>query len=58
MANTAHVGIEVFKKINWLPTRERFEQYVGVNIYKFCNNLAPAYMSDTNTENYSTWRSS
>ena len=60
MENTAHIGIEEFKKINWLPTRERFEQCVCVGAYKFCNNLAPSYMTDIYTKNsnnqYSTRR--
>ena len=60
MENRAHIGIGEFKKINWLPTRERFEQCVCVGAYKFCNNLAPAYMTDIYTKNsnnqYSTCR--
>ena len=51
MENRAHIGIEEFKKINWLPTRERFEQCVCVGTYKFCNNIAPAYMTDIYTKN-------
>ena len=46
MGNRTHIGIEEFKKINWLPTRERFEQCVCVGAYKFFNNLSPSYMSD------------
>ena len=26
MGNRDHIGVQEFKKINWLPTRERFEQ--------------------------------
>ena len=29
-----------------MPTKERFEQMVSVNIYKFFNNDAPAYMKE------------
>jgi len=46
MDNRSHIGIKEFKRINWLPTRERFEQCVCVGAYKFFNNLAPSYMSD------------
>ena len=41
-----HIGIDEFKKINWLPTRERFMQCVCVSAYRFVNNEAPAYMND------------
>ena len=46
LENRAHIGIDEFRKINWLPTRERFEQCVCLEAFKFCNNLSPAYMSD------------
>ena len=46
MGNRTHISIKDFKTINWLPTRERFEQCVCVGAYKFCNNSAPLYMSD------------
>ena len=38
--------VNEFKRIKWLPTKERFEQCVCVSSYKFCNNKAPAYTSD------------
>ena len=46
LGNRSHIGINEFRNINWLPTRERFEQCVCVGAYKFCKNTAPAYMSD------------
>ena len=46
MGNRTHIGIKEFKQINWLPTRERFEQCVCVGAYKFFNNSTPSYMSD------------
>ena len=46
MDNRGHIGNFEFRKINWLPTRERFEQCVCVGVYKFCNNSAPAYIND------------
>ena len=30
LGNRAHIGVNEFKRINWLPTRERFEQCVCV----------------------------
>ena len=33
--NRAHVGIKEFKNINWLPTKERFEQCTVNNVFKF-----------------------
>ena len=44
MRNRDHVGVQEFKKINWLPTKERFEQCLLVSIYKFFNKMAPEYL--------------
>ena len=46
LGNRAHIGIDEFRQINWLPTKERFEQSVCVNIFKFFNNASPAYFSE------------
>ena len=46
MGNRDHFGAAEFKKINWLPTRERFEQTLLTHIYKFFNNLAPVYYGE------------
>ena len=46
MGNRDHVGVKEFKKINWLPTKERFEQCILANIYKFFNKAAPRYISE------------
>ena len=32
--------------MDWLPTKERFEQCVCTNIYKFFKNKSPAYVSE------------
>ena len=45
LENRTHIGIDEFRKINWLPTRERFEQCVCLGAFQFCNNLSPASMS-------------
>ena len=44
--NRAHVGIDEFIKINWLPTKERVAQCICVNIFKFFNKRSPQYMSE------------
>ena len=44
--NRAHVGIDEFIKINWLPTKERVAQCICVNIFKFFNKMSPQYMSE------------
>ena len=41
-----HIGAQEFKKINWLPTKERFEQCLLVSIYKFFNKFAPEYFAE------------
>ena len=40
------MGVKEFPEINWLPTKERFEQCVCANIFKFFNNMSPAYTSE------------
>ena len=50
LGNRTHIGFEEFKNINWLPSKERFEQCVSVGIYKLCNNLSPVYMTDIYTK--------
>ena len=42
----AHIGIKEFKNINWLPTKERFEQCTTAKVFKFFDNSAPSYMSE------------
>ena len=46
LGNRRHTATKDFQKINWLPTKERFEQMVSVNIYKSFNNQAPTYMRE------------
>ena len=51
LESRAHIGVNEFRKINWLPTRECFEQCVTVGVYKFCKNTSPSYMSDMFVKN-------
>ena len=46
MRNRDHIGFEEFNKINWLPTKERFEQCVLLTIFKLFSKLAPQYFSE------------
>ena len=46
LGNRSHIVTEEFEKVNWLPTKERYEQMVSVNIYKFFYNDAPANMGE------------
>ena len=40
--NRAHIGVDEFKIINWLPVQNRYEQCVAMNTYKFCKGLGPS----------------
>ena len=42
--NRGHIGFKEFKDINWLPTKERFEQCTATNVFKFVDTSAPSYM--------------
>ena len=44
--NRDHVGVKEFREINWLPTKERFEQCVCANVFKFFRNMPPTYTSE------------
>ena len=46
MGNRDNIGVDEFKKINWLPTKEHFEQCLHVNIYIFFNKMAPIYFDE------------
>ena len=46
LKNRAHVGIKEFKNIDWLPTKERFEQCTTAKVFKFFDGSAPSYMSE------------
>ena len=44
--NRSHVGFDEFKKLNWLPTKERVFQCICVNIFKFFNDMSLEYTSE------------
>ena len=44
LGNRHHISANDFKEINWLPTKERFEQCVCVSTFKFWKEKSPAYM--------------
>ena len=46
LGNRAHIGTKEFEKINWLPTKERFEQCVCVGIFNFSVGASPTYISE------------
>ena len=47
LGNIDHIGVKQFRVINWLPTKERFEQCLLLtSIYSFINHLAPAYIAE------------
>ena len=60
LGNRAHIGIKEFEKINWLPTKERFEQCVCVGIFNFFVGVALTYISErvqkfVTFENFRFW---
>jgi len=46
LGNRTHIGINMFKVINWLPTQKRFEQCLCTSIFKFFIGMAPTYISE------------
>ena len=46
LGNRFHIGTKQFEAINWLPTKERFEQSACVGIFNFFAGAAPLYVSE------------
>ena len=44
--NRHHIGVNEFKKINWLPVGNRFQEIINVHVFKFFTNNSPEYMKD------------
>ena len=42
----AHIGVDDFIAINWLPVGYRANQIISSLVYKFCNKQGPAYMGN------------
>ena len=53
MERKGHIGLNHFKKINWLPVKNRVDECIAVTAYNFKNNLSPVNMSDICTLNSS-----
>ena len=46
LENRTHIGVDEFVSINWLPTKQRFEQCVCVSVFKFFKETTPNYVSE------------
>lgn len=46
LKNTAHIGTDEIKSINWLPVRNRMEQNISSNVFKFFKCKVPAYYGE------------
>jgi hypothetical protein len=44
--NREGIRYKHLKEINWLPVKDRVNQFIAASVYKFINNLAPIYMAD------------
>ena len=52
LGNRHHIGYQEFKNINWLPTKQRYEQSVCTKVHNFYYHDAPVYMNEIFEENY------
>ena len=48
--NREGIRYKHLKEINWLPVKDRVNQFIAASVYKFINNLAPVYMADVFTK--------
>ena len=46
LGNRSHIGVDEFKKINWLSVTDRFDQCVCASLFKFFNKKSPPYMAE------------
>ncbi len=46
LKNKAHIGTDEFKSIIWLPVRNRMEQNISSNVFKFLKCKVPAYYGE------------
>ena len=52
MERRNYIGLNHFKKINWLPIKNKVYSSIAVTAFTFKNNFSPVYMSDINTLNF------
>ena len=43
--STHHIGTNEFKEINLLPAKERVEQHVTTNVFKYQEGALPFYVN-------------
>ena len=41
-----HIGINEFREINWLPTKNRVEQRIATNVFKYWMKTTPSYVNE------------
>ena len=41
-----YIGAKEFNEINWLPTKERVEQRILTNIFKYWKGTSPFYVNE------------
>ena len=41
-----HIGTKEFKKINWLPTKERVEQRIATKVFNYWKGTSPLYVNE------------
>ena len=60
LGNREGIRYKHLKEINWLPVKDRVNQFIVASVYKFFNKLAPLYMTDVfvKSERVRTTRSS
>ena len=46
LGNRSHIGVDGFKKINWLSVADRFDQCVCASVFKIFHKKSPPYMAE------------
>ena len=55
MPARSHISHEEFKNINWLPTKDRVDQCIALNVFKYWSKTAPSYVDDLYTPSFNTY---
>ena len=55
LSTRSHISHEEFKNINWLPTKDRVEQCIALNVFKYWKKTAPSYVYDLYTPSFNLY---
>ena len=46
LSSREHIGAKEFQEVNWLRTKERVEQHVATNVFKYWKETSPFFLNE------------